>query len=319
MDRKKINVKILFIKIFCILISFILWVYIVITLDPVITTKINNIPVDIINSNVIKNNGLTLLLDEELFVNLTVEGKAKDIYSLKPSNFEVYIDLAMHDLNKGENIIRSYQRNIPANIRIKSLEELDVKLVLDDYVEKRVLVDKNIETKDLDGFYSFDPVITPEHVVVSGAAKYVNQIDKVLIEGEFKDLTQDVYKTFPIKVFDKEGNELNKFLDINPLNVELYLRVRAIKDVEVNTPFINSLPEGLFMESTDIIPKNLQITGESSILSGIYKISTDNIDLSKIEANSILEVPLKLPNGVEVVDNIKSVKVKIRVNGEKIE
>ena len=90
--------------------------------------------------------------------------------------------------------------------------------------------------------------------------------------------------------------------------------VRAMKDVEVDVPFVNNLQEGLKLESIDIIPKEIKIIGAEDVISNIYKISSESVDLSKIEENSILEVPLKISNGIETVDNRKSVTVKVKVS-----
>ena len=90
--------------------------------------------------------------------------------------------------------------------------------------------------------------------------------------------------------------------------------VRAMKDVEVEGPFVNNLQEGLKLESIDIIPKEIKIIGAEDVISNIYKISSESVDLSKIEENSILEVPLKISNGIETVDNRKSVTVKVKVS-----
>lgn len=316
MDKKKNKNKTesIIVKIVCFFISFIIWIYIFISLDPLINTKIYNIPVNVINSLSLKKNGLVVLPDQKFTVNLSVEGKASDIYNLKSENFEIFLDLSLYELEKGENIVRSYARSIPQNISITKPSDLDIKILIDEFVEKRILVDKSIERYNAEGFYSFEPIITPEHVVVSGASKFVNEVDKVFVSSKFEDLKQDTYQSLKVKFLDKEGKEINKFLDVYPDVVEMYIMVRAMKNVEVDVPFINNLKETFKLESIDISPKEIKIIGSKDVISNIYKISSENVDLSKIEENSILEVPLKNLNGIETVDNRKSVTVKVKVS-----
>lgn len=316
MDKKKNKNKAQFIniKILCLIVSFMLWIYIFITLDPMITTKIYNIPVNIINSLSLKKNGLIVLPDQKFTVNLTVEGNASDIYNLKAENFEIFLDLSLYELEKGENVVRSYIRSIPSNISITKPNDLDIKILIDEFVEKRVSIDKVIEKHNTEGFYSFEPIITPEYVIVSGASKFVNEVDKAVVNAKFEDLKQDTYQSLKVKFLDKDGKEINEFLDVYPDVVEMYIMVRAMKDVEVDVPFVNNLQEGLKLESIDIIPKEIKIIGAEDVISNIYKISSESVDLSKIEENSILEVPLKISNGIETVDNRKSVTVKVKVS-----
>ncbi len=315
MDKKENKNKTQFlIKILCFVISFMLWIYVFITLNPVLTTKVYNIPVNIINSLSLKKNGLIVLPNQKFTVNLTVEGNASDIYNLKPDNFEVFLDLSLYDLDKGENIVRSYIRSIPSNITVAKPSDLDIKILIDEFVEKRVPVDKLIEKHNTQGFYSFEPIITPEYVIVSGASKFVNEVDKAFVAARFDDLKQDTYQNLKVKFLSRDGKEINEFLDIYPDVVEMYIMVRAMKDVEVDVSFVNNIPEGYKLESIDIIPKQIKIIGTEDSISNIYKVSSDNVDLSKITENSILEVPLKISSGIETIDNKKSVTVKVKVS-----
>ena len=196
-----------------------LWIYIFITLDPMITTKIYNIPVNIINSLSLKKNGLIVLPDQKFTVNLTVEGNASDIYNLKAENFEIFLDLSLYEIEKGENVVRSYIRSIPSNISITKPNDLDIKILIDEFVEKRVSVDKVIEKHNTEGFYSFEPIITPEYVIVSGASKFVNEVDKAVVNSKFEDLKQDTYQSLKVKFLDKDGKEINEFLEIGRAHV----------------------------------------------------------------------------------------------------
>ena len=301
-------------KILCFVISFILWVYIVISLNPVLTTKVYNIPVNIINSLSLKKNGLIVLPNQKFTVNLSVEGKANDIYNLKPDNFEIFLDLSLYDLQKGENIVRGYIRSIPQNISITKPNDLDIKVQIDEFVEKRVSIDKVIDNVNIDGFYSFEPVITPEYVIVSGASKYVNEVDKAVVNASFTDLKQDIYQSLKVKFLNKDGKEINEFLDIYPDVVEMYIMVRAMKEVEIDVPFINNLPEGLKLESVEVIPKVIKIIGIEDVISNIYKISSESVNLSEITENSIIEVPFKIASGIETIDNKNSVVIKVKVS-----
>ncbi len=301
-------------KILCFVISFILWVYIVISLNPVLTTKVYNIPVNVINSLSLKKNGLIVLPNQKFTVNLSVEGKANDIYNLKPDNFEIFLDLSLYDLQKGENIVRGYIRSIPPNISITKPNDLDIKVQIDEFVEKRVSIDKVIDNVNIDGFYSFEPVITPEYVIVSGASKYVNEVDKAVVNASFTDLKQDIYQSLKVKFLNKDGKEINEFLDIYPDVVEMYIMVRAMKEVEIDVPFINNLPEGLKLESVEVIPKVIKIIGIEDVISNIYKISSESVNLSEITENSIIEVPFKIASGIETIDNKNSVVIKVKVS-----
>ncbi len=316
MDKKKNKNKTqgLVVKILCFIISFILWVYVVISLNPILTTKVYNIPVNVINSLSLKKNGLIVLPNQKFSVNLTVEGNVGDIYNLKPDNFEIFLDLSLYDLQKGDNVVRAYMRSIPSNISVVKASDLDIKVQIDEFIEKRVSIDKIIEKNSTEGFYSFEPTITPEYVIVSGASKYVSEVDRAVVYASFNDLKQDTYQSLKVKFLDKEGKEINDFLDVYPNIVEMYIMVRATKDVEIEVPFTGNLPEGLKLESVKVLPEKIKIIGTEESISNVYKISSESVDLSSIEENSILEVPLNIPANIETVNGKNSIIIKVKVN-----
>lgn len=302
------------VKISCFVIAFVSWVCVVISLNPVLTTRVYNIPVNVINSLSIKKNGIIVLPNQKFTVNLNVEGKANDIYNLKPDNFEIFLDLSVYDLQKGENVVRGYVRSIPPNISITRPNDLDIKIQVDEFIEKKVPIDKIINNVNVDGFYSFEPVITPEYVIVSGAAKYVNEVNRAIVSANFNDLKKDTYQSLKIKLLDKDGKEINQFLDLSTEVVEMYIMVKALKDVEIEVPFVDNLPEGLKLDSVEVIPRVLKIIGSEEDITNIYKISSESVNLSKITENSIIEVPIKLANGIETVENKNSVIIKVKVS-----
>ncbi|BAK81743.1 CdaR family protein [Candidatus Arthromitus sp. SFB-rat-Yit] len=302
------------VKISCFVIAFVSWVYVVISLNPVLTTRVYNIPVNVINSLSIKKNGIIVLPNQKFTVNLNVEGKANDIYNLKPDNFEIFLDLSVYDLQKGENVVRGYIRSIPPNISITRPNDLDIKIQIDEFIEKKVPIDKIINNVNVDGFYSFEPVINPEYVTVSGAAKYVNEVNRAIVSASFNDLKKDTYQSLKIKFLDKDGKEINQFLDLSTEVVDMYIMVKALKDVEIEVPFVDNLPEGLKLESVEVIPRVLKIIGTEDVITNIYKISSESVNLSKITENSIIEVPIKIANGIETVENKNSVIIKVKVS-----
>ena len=60
--------------------------------------------------------------------------------------------------------------------------------------------------------------------------------------------------------------------------------------------------------------KIIKIIGIEDVISNIYKISSESVNLSEITENSIIEVPFKIASGIETIDNKNSVVIKVKVS-----
>lgn len=85
--------------------------------------------------------------------------------------------------------------------------------------------------------------------------------------------------------------------------------------IRINTT--GEAPNGVTIETMDVNPKNVEITGVSDAVNNIASLSTEPIDLSTINADTTLDVHLEVPEGVRISNDIITVKVKFTLNLKK--
>lgn len=99
MDKQS-QQKTLIIKICCVIAAFILWLYTSNDGNTIKTNKISNIPVEIINSDYLKQSGFVLSPNQDFTTTLKITGKPADVYAVKPENFKLQVDLSVYALKK---------------------------------------------------------------------------------------------------------------------------------------------------------------------------------------------------------------------------
>ena len=117
----------------CLLLSIGLWFYITNVENSIKTITVENINVDLISSDQLKNVGMALSSNQELEVDLKVEGQTSEIYKINKDQFILEAELSDYALKIGENRIPVKVVDYPTSINIKNTNYLFVKLNLDEY------------------------------------------------------------------------------------------------------------------------------------------------------------------------------------------
>lgn len=121
MDQKSSKKRQIIIQLICLVLSFGLWLYISNVENPVTTYSLDKVPVELINETALNNSGLTLSPNQNVYVDLKLEGPRSELYSIKRDQFKVTVDLGDYVLKKGENSVPVEIVDYPDNINIKKV------------------------------------------------------------------------------------------------------------------------------------------------------------------------------------------------------
>ena len=172
------------VQLVCILLSLGLWIYVTNIENPIKSYELNNVPVEILNSDSLKDTGLALAPNQNFYVKLKVEGNTQDLFSIDKSDFKITVDLSEFVLKKGENKIAVNIKEAPSTVKIKNSSGLTITVNTEEYSTKEVPVKSEINVISKSSYYVATPVFSPETVVVSGPESLVNKVTKVIAEGE---------------------------------------------------------------------------------------------------------------------------------------
>jgi len=309
LKNNKLN---LLISIVC---AIVLWAYITTVVNPATERTINNITVDLINTDALNDRGFTVSEGAPYRVDVTVTGARSEVAKLKESDFHATADVTGYKKGTWEVPVNV---TTPNNIELVQVRSDIVSVNIVDLVT--VFKPVRLEYEDKFG-WNQEPGfinIVPEEMEVSGIAEAVDSIDYIRVLVPKGDLT-DQLNTFrlPVTAINKSGQAVYN-VRLSQSSVEVSGMLCSIKQVPLHIETIGETNANV--EVTDMyIPTYVTIRGAAADIEGITEINGPPIDLSTI--TTTMDIPIEelllnhLPTGVEIADASQDLSVRIEVQG----
>ncbi|MCX7903929.1 MAG: CdaR family protein [Caloramator sp.] len=301
--------------IFCIFIAFVLWIYVMGEQNPTQTRVIEDIPVYFTNLDNLEQNNLTIVPNQTFTVNLTITGRAMDVFKAKPEDFRLEADLGGY-VKKGVNNIPVEVKSMPKGISVLYERGIPyVKVKIDSLLEKTVPVSLNITGQPKEGYGYANPNIKPSEVLIRGPETYVAKAIGAVINIDLSKRDTDFSASLPIKVIDSYGDSI-QYLSVEPKYIDVYLPIKPSKEVPVIVKTKGEIPDNKVLNSINPMLTSVKIIGEKEIIDTIDYIETEPIDLSKINLSTYKDIKLIIPEGISLSNNTKSITVDIKVENK---
>lgn len=314
MDSWKTKQKII-VQVVSLFISIGLWLYVTNTENPIRTVEVSKVPVQLLNANALSDQGIALVPNQNIYVDLKVEGYSQDVYKLNKDDFLIQIDLDEYALKVGDNSIPITIVDTPSNVTVKNTSNLVVTVKIEELIEKDFKVESRIDVAAKVNYYATQPEIEPETVTVSGPHSLVSQVKEVVVLGQEDNVSEDIVKNYEVIPIDDSGYTVEG-VKLSTERVQVIIKVNSGKSVPIKVGTTGSANDNVNITSMELSQDYVEITGPKEVLDSINEIYTENIDLSIITKDSNKEVALIFPDGIEKA-SISYVTVSIEVEETK--
>lgn len=305
-------------KIISFIAAILVWMYIIIVVDPAVDVTIRDIPIQYIEQGKLASQGLSVVDNKTQTLELKIKGSRKKLANIDPGAISATVDLStitkvgIHSLPI--NIVIPYEYN-----EIVGRYPYSVDVTIDKIVEVRkpitVKTKNNTDSNHIGG----DIKVTPSSVLLKGAESIVDKISEAAVTLDYKSASEDIYTSEGIEFFDKEGNLIQSDSDILKLIItdidraEIFCPVYELKTVPVKL----NLTEGTVTldDGTEAklkaLPEAVTVYAHSDLIKSVSEIKTDAFSVSGLKMGDELEVKLESIENVGICDDINSVTVKI--------
>lgn len=302
------------IKLLSLVLAFLLWLYVMGEENPEIPYDINNVPVKLINSDILEKKGLIILDEKNYTVNVKIKGRRSDVLNIAAQNISAFADLSRVN-SKGTNVIPVTVEGLPRNVSLVSINPPEIKVEIDKIAKTQMPVAVKIIGNVMEGYAMQSAVPTPGEVLVIGPESKVNLIKNVIAGVNVSYKKGDIKISVPVVAVDREGKEV-KGVTITPNLVEVYVSVNKSIRVPVVPKIFGKPMEGYMISLINVLPEYVYITGDETVLNTIKSISTKQIDISGKNEPVTESVPFDLPDGVKLVKS--DINAKVYVDIQKI-
>lgn len=265
------------IQITCLVVSVVLWMFIMVQTNPPQEKTITNIPVTIKNLSALENANLVMMNSEKehLTVNVSIKGNIDQISKINKSDFTAYIDVL--GFTEG---VKNAKVDIsgPSGIEIKSTYPSQIACNIESIISKVMDVTVQYEGNQAENYYRSMPLLNPSSVKITGPRSVVNSADMAVATVNIDGAVDNVTKTVPVRVYDGTDTEIFMSAPIN--NVEVSVPIYPTKYVQL-VPNVTGEPEaGYQMTNVTVRPDKVRVAARKDILDTITQLKISDLDIT---------------------------------------
>ena len=297
-----------------------IWVYLTGTQQEIITNSLNGVEVVFSGEEALQSQrGLVITDVSDQTVDVTISGTRLNISGLSASDVKAVIDVSGY--SRATSVSTSYTLVYPdrvdySEISIVSASTRNISFQLTQMDTEDVLVEVAFTGSVAEGYLLGDVEYDPGTIQVSGPRSVLDTIDHAYAEISLTDLSETRTVDSGFVLYDAEGNEIDQSgLEFNVSTISVTIPVSVIKTV----PIVPTFTEGAGATSANtrytLDVEEITIAGEASVVDAINRIEVGPIDLASFELTSEFELRVVLPNDVENISGIETVKVTVEITG----
>lgn len=310
-------------KLLAVVVSCGLWFVVNSITDPVEKKPFSNIPVEIINEEMVTSEGKVYeILDGTNYVNVVVTGKRSVLDNIARDDLRAVADMSKLTFMNTVGIEVSSARN---NSELDFKTNIDnVKLLIENRksIQKSILA--SVSGDPAEGYVVDRALASPNVVRFSGPESLIMQIDHVEAIANIEGSSSDISTSVDLKIYDAEDKEIkSNSIKMNISTVNVAVSILATKEVPLEFT-IQGEPADGYLVSREVVsvPEMVTIAGRSSVLDGVSRISITDPALSAEDltesTTSIVNIKKYLPSNVQFADSSYNGNVSVTIGIEKL-
>lgn len=305
------------------LLAFILWAVVVLSVNRTASRTIDGIEVEIPTSGTsFQARGLEIIDNGEktYTVSISVSGDRTVIGGLKPEDFAVTPDFSSVNREGTYSLpLQAEKTNQFQNFTIESITPATLNLTFDEVVSEKFTVTPEVEGLEVADEYVLQAITcTPSTILIAGSETEISRIDQVIARAT---LSGEISATESVKgnivLLDRQGNEIPKdAFRLDYAEVEILIPVYKEGELELEVGFAN-VPDGfdLSILKYSLSPDRIKVASTAENIDTLGKKTVGYIDLAGYTLGDVYTFDISLSTGYANVDNIETVTVTFDEEG----
>lgn len=290
-------------------ISFALWMYVVMVIGPEYSDTFRNVEVKLVNESALEKNNLMILGDREFDVDLEITGNRSALNKLNSSNITVELDLSTI-LEPNKTTYR-YEVYLPDSVTLKGQSPARIPLEIVRRKVKTVDVEVVFDEDKIPAGYGTLPVEQEiEKIEIAGPEDVIDQIMQAKIELDITDENNksDYKAELKAALCDANGQEVDsRYVTVMTAEAEtiaVKLPIRMKKEIPLKLHVVEG--GGLTADSVTLDPPVITVLGSEEALRNLneWYLNTeeDPLDLTALAEGA--EIP---PFSLEGLNNLEDI------------
>lgn len=295
-------------KLMSVVAAVLVWLLVVNIDDPIVSTTIQNINVDIRNESYVESAGLMCLLDgEQNVIDVRIRGKRSVVRNISVADIQAVADLTQIVDMKTTPVM------VPVSVSCSGISGENIvadpqyiSIHLDDMMSQEFLINPSAgETTPAKGYEVGSLQCSSEKVKITGPQSLIQKIDKVTANVDVTNMSEDTTVTSDLKITDKNQDVLSaqqmQYLKYDIVTPKINVMVKLWKvqnDVKLKAEYSGEPAVGYKIGGITLTPGEVSVAGSTEALAALadagntITIPAEKIDVSGKKAD--FEVKLNL-------------------------
>ena len=301
------------IRVISVLISILLWMYVVSINDPSVSVTLKGIPVNVTNNKAFDASGLKIIARSVEKIDVKIDGRHSEVSKVSANDIKATVDVSKI------TSAGTYELDVVLNSPESGMKYTNVTAGKVKYfVDYIVAVYKDVEVSTTgtpkEG-YMVESVTTEEtKVSVRGPKSVVDTGVKAVAILDVNGADDDISQNCSFKVVDSKGKEIDMtYVTTTVTEIPVDVKFTQTKEVKTNPVFTNSE----LLEDYDITvsPETIKIVGPATVIKSVTVLDSALIEIDGSvlpdSGSKTITATLKIPEGVSLAENEPS---KIELN-----
>ena len=311
----------LFLKIVSIVAAFLFWLVIINITDPTTSKTFYDIPVQILNENVITSANQVYEIEDGDTVRVTVKGKRSFVETLTEDDFTATADLSELSKVNAVSIEVKLNKEAPSSVDV-DWNNAVLKVTLEKRVTKKFKVEVACEGELSENYVLGEMVAKPNIVEVSCGESKFKKIDHVGVMVSLNGESEDFESEYSPILYDANGDALDDTnVTFSNDTIRISTEVLETKEIPIFVSTAGTPAEGYRLVQTDYKPESVRVSGTKDALAKEISIKIPiRIDGEKKDVEKEIMLRDYLPAGLNLVGDVETVSVRcdIEKDGQRV-
>ncbi len=308
-----------FLKVASVAIAILLWLYIIVVLDPAVEVTVRDIPIQFVGQEQLADRNISVVSESATSINLKIKGSRK-----KMGRYDMKTIIAKADLSQIKEV---GQHKLPVDIvipfenaGISSRSHYHVEVQVEREITKKLELEVQTQGSLASDYIPGETTVSPQRVSIKGPESVIGKIEKAGVVLNYNNGKADMKETLPVQFYDSDGRSLTAqdallqriSQDITEATVNCtVVQLRTVKVVPVFDGATEDEKNILNTATYTMNPSTIQIYGDDSETAKITEITTEQIPVNTVIGGKKVMVKLRIPYGIKVLDDVTEVEVML--------
>lgn len=293
-------------KLIALIVGVIAWVLLINIYNPVYTDTFENIPITVVNADIVESQNKTYSLDK-ISVDVAVTSSRKDVEKLKAEDITVIADI--NNVTLADSIMLTVNIDKLKDKSVSIVGGNFVHITFDDLISQEFIItpDVTLGGSLSDTFTVGDVRLTQDSVSISGPSNLINKIG-VVKASVLVDTPEDYNGVVDLTIYDKNGDLINSDSISYTDKIGVIATLHSFKEVPLNIDVVEVNPiEDYSVWKIKYAQESVRVSGDDIALTNINGVNIhlpldmQSIDIVNNEYLIDVDVSKYIPEDVKLV------------------